>query len=39
MDHVKRNSAFENVQIYIILRMRKVSSRPLYSIDTFYSIQ
>ena len=40
MDSVKRKWAFEhaqNVQIRIILR--KVSSGPLLSIYTFYSIQ
>ena len=39
MDHVKRKRAFEhvqNVRIRIILRMRKVLSRHLLSINTFY---
>ena len=38
----KQHSAFEhaqNVQIHIILRMRKVSSGPLLSFDEFYSIK
>ena len=38
---VKRKRAFEhaqNMRIYIILRMLKVPSGPLLSIDTFYSI-
>ena len=37
-----QKNAFEheqNCQIQIILCMYKVSSRPLFSIDTFYSIQ
>ena len=37
--HAKQKSAFESEQIHIILRMRKVSSGPLLSIDNFYSIQ
>ena len=42
MDSVKWKRAFDNVQnvrIQIILRMRKVSSGPLFSIHTFCSIQ
>ena len=39
MDCDKRKSAFENVHIQIILRMRSVSSGPLLSIRTFRSIQ
>ena len=38
---VKRKSAFEhakNVRIHIVLRIRKVSSGPLLSMDTFYGI-
>ena len=42
MGHVKQKSAFEhvqNAQVQIILRMRKVSSGHLLSINTLYSIQ
>ena len=42
MGRVKRKGAFEhakNAQIQIILRMRKVSSEPLFSVHTFSSIQ
>ena len=42
MGRAKRKSAFEhaqNVQIHIILRMRKVSFGRLLSIHTFCSIQ
>ena len=39
--NVKQKSTFayaRNGRIHIILRMRKVSSVPLHSIDTFYNI-
>ena len=39
MVRIKRKSAFEhaqNVRIHVILRMRKVWSGLLFSIDTFY---
>ena len=42
MGRAKRKVVFEhaqNVRIHIILCMHKVSSGPLLSIDTFYSIQ
>ena len=42
MAHVKRKSAFEhvqNVQIQIILHMRKISTGRLLSIQAFFSIQ
>ena len=41
MDRVKQKCAFEhvqNMQIQIILHMRKVLSGPLLSIHTFYNI-
>ena len=42
LGHVKQKRVFKYAQkvwIYIILCMRKVSSGPLLSIDTFYCIQ
>ena len=41
MGRFKQKGSFEHVQnakIHIILRMRKVSSRPLLSIQTFFCI-
>ena len=38
MGRVKWKSASDHAQIQIVMHTLKVSSRPLLSIDTFYSI-